>query len=66
MIPPNTSLLKYDNPVLVSRNTEKRTPKVCLINCSFVTVIVYVGCKDNFFIYFLYSFLVQLFVSNYL
>ena len=28
MIPPNASLLKYDNPVLVSRNTEKKTPKV--------------------------------------
>uniref|UniRef100_H2YD39 Axonemal dynein light intermediate polypeptide 1 n=1 Tax=Ciona savignyi TaxID=51511 RepID=H2YD39_CIOSA len=27
MIPPNSSLLKYDNPVLVSRNTEKKTPK---------------------------------------
>ena len=28
MIPPNSSLVKYDNPVLVSRNTEKKTPKV--------------------------------------
>jgi len=27
MIPPNSSLVKYDNPVLVSRNTEKKTPK---------------------------------------
>lgn len=28
MIPPSDSLLKYDTPVLVSRNTEKRSPKV--------------------------------------
>lgn len=28
MIPPNASLVKYDNPVLVSRNTEKKTPRV--------------------------------------
>lgn len=28
MIPPADSLLKYDTPVLVSRNTEKRSPKV--------------------------------------
>lgn len=28
MIPPTDSLLKYDTPVLVSRNTEKRSPKV--------------------------------------
>ncbi|XP_027475655.1 axonemal dynein light intermediate polypeptide 1 isoform X1 [Zalophus californianus] len=27
MIPPADSLLKYDTPVLVSRNTEKRSPK---------------------------------------
>ncbi|XP_041707573.1 axonemal dynein light intermediate polypeptide 1 isoform X2 [Coregonus clupeaformis] len=27
MIPPADSLLKYDNPVLVSRNTEKKSPK---------------------------------------
>ncbi|KAI8505805.1 PREDICTED: 33 kDa inner dynein arm light chain, axonemal [Branchiostoma belcheri] len=27
MIPPNASLVKYDNPVLVSRNTEKKTPR---------------------------------------
>ncbi|KAJ8020258.1 33 kDa inner dynein arm light chain, axonemal [Holothuria leucospilota] len=27
MIPPNSSLVKYDNPVLVSRNTEKKTPR---------------------------------------
>ena len=30
MIPPNASLVKYDNPVLVSRNTDKKTPRVCL------------------------------------
>lgn len=29
MIPPNASLVKYDNPVLVSRNTDKKTPRVC-------------------------------------
>lgn len=28
MIPPADSLLKYDTPVLVSRNKEKRSPKV--------------------------------------
>ena len=28
MIPPNTSLLKYDNPVLVTRNAEKKSAKV--------------------------------------
>jgi dynein light intermediate chain len=27
MIPPNSSLVKYDNPVLVSRNTDKKTPR---------------------------------------
>lgn len=27
MIPPNSSLVKYDNPVLVSRNTDKKSPK---------------------------------------
>ncbi|KAG9334225.1 hypothetical protein AGOR_G00120070 [Albula goreensis] len=27
MIPPTDSLLKYDNPVLVTRNTEKKSPK---------------------------------------
>ncbi|PAA69365.1 hypothetical protein BOX15_Mlig022240g2 [Macrostomum lignano] len=27
IIPPNQSLVKYDNPVLVSRNTDKKTPK---------------------------------------
>ncbi|CAC5387183.1 33 kDa inner dynein arm light chain, axonemal-like [Mytilus californianus] len=27
MIPPNASLVKYDNPVLVSRNTDKKTPR---------------------------------------
>ena len=32
MIPPNSSLVKYDNPVLVSRNTEKKTPKVSCIS----------------------------------
>lgn len=28
MIPPADSLLRYETPVLVSRNTEKRSPKV--------------------------------------
>ncbi|XP_066933716.1 33 kDa inner dynein arm light chain, axonemal-like [Clytia hemisphaerica] len=27
MIPPTASLVKYDNPVLVSRNTEKKSPR---------------------------------------
>lgn len=27
MIPPNASLVKYDNPVLVTKNTEKKTPR---------------------------------------
>jgi len=27
LIPPTSSLLKYDNPVLVTRNNDKRTPK---------------------------------------
>lgn len=27
MIPPSASLVKYDNPVLVSRNTEKKSPR---------------------------------------
>lgn len=27
-IPPTSSLVRYDNPVLVTRNTDKRTPKV--------------------------------------
>jgi len=27
MIPPNASLVHYDNPVLVSRNTDKKTPR---------------------------------------
>lgn len=26
--PPNTSLVKYDNAVLVSKNTDKKTPRV--------------------------------------
>jgi len=34
MIPPNSSLLKYDNPVLVSRNTEKKTPKARALKVS--------------------------------
>lgn len=28
MITPPDSLLKYDNPVLVSKNTERKSPKV--------------------------------------
>jgi len=28
MIPPNASLVKYDNPVLVSKNADKKTQKV--------------------------------------
>ena len=28
MIPPTSSLVKYENPVLVTRNTDKRNAKV--------------------------------------
>ena len=28
MIPPSASLLKYDNPLLVSKNADAKTPKV--------------------------------------
>jgi len=28
IIPPTVSLVRYDNAVLVTRNTDKRTPKV--------------------------------------
>ena len=28
MIPPNASLVKYDNPALVSKNTDKKSPRV--------------------------------------
>ena len=31
MIPPNASLVKYDNPALVSRNTDKKSPRVSVI-----------------------------------
>jgi hypothetical protein len=31
MIPPNASLVKYDNPALVSRNTDKKSPRVSFI-----------------------------------
>lgn len=34
MIPPTESLLKYDNPQLVSKNTEKKFPKVTLTSAS--------------------------------
>lgn len=34
MIPPAESLLKYDNPELVSKNTEKKSPKVTLTSGS--------------------------------
>ncbi|XP_008999162.1 axonemal dynein light intermediate polypeptide 1 isoform X1 [Callithrix jacchus] len=34
MIPPADSLLKYDTPVLVSRNTEKRSPKAQALKVS--------------------------------
>ena len=31
MIPPNTSLVKYENPVLISKTTDKKaSAKVCL------------------------------------
>ena len=35
MIPPTASLVKYDNPVLVSRNTEKKSPRVRLGSYAF-------------------------------
>merc|ERR1711963_936006 len=34
MIPPNASLVKYDNPVLVSRNTDKKTPRAKALKAS--------------------------------
>jgi len=34
MIPPNTSLLKYDNPVLVTRNSEKKSAKARALKTS--------------------------------
>lgn len=34
MIPPNASLVKYDNPVLVSRNMDKKTPKARALKAS--------------------------------
>jgi len=34
MIPPNTTLLKYDNPLLVTKNADKKTPAVRTINSS--------------------------------
>jgi len=30
MNPPNASLVKYDNAVLVSKNTDKKTPRVSM------------------------------------
>ena len=37
MIPPNASLVKYDNPALVSRNTDKKSPRVSLIFVNFLS-----------------------------
>jgi len=34
MIPPNVSLVKYDNPVLVSRNTDKKSPRARALKVS--------------------------------
>lgn len=31
MNPPNASLVKYDNAVLVSKNTDKKTPRVSIL-----------------------------------
>ena len=31
IIPPTSSLVRYDNPALVTRNTDKRTPKVNIL-----------------------------------
>ena len=58
MIPPNASLVKYDNPVLVSRNTDKKTPRVSLKLLSSCMEIVY-----NFTFYLISVFL--LFYFNY-
>ena len=41
MIPPNASLVKYDNPELVSRNTDKKTPRVSLQKKLAFTYILY-------------------------
>jgi dynein light intermediate chain len=38
MIPPNSSLVKYDNPVLVSKNTDKKTPKAKQLKTTSVAV----------------------------
>jgi dynein light intermediate chain len=43
MIPPNASLVKYDNPVLVSRNTDKKTPRVCKVTTS---ELIFVGLNE--------------------
>ena len=34
MIPPNSSLVRYDNPVLLSRNTDKKSPNSKQLNAS--------------------------------
>ncbi|ELT97186.1 hypothetical protein CAPTEDRAFT_153927 [Capitella teleta] len=34
MIPPNSSLVKYENPVLVSKNTDKKTPRARALKVS--------------------------------
>ncbi|XP_028675640.1 axonemal dynein light intermediate polypeptide 1 [Erpetoichthys calabaricus] len=40
MIPPAESLLKYDNPVLVTRNTEKKSPKARSLKVSPQQVVI--------------------------
>jgi len=43
MIPPNTSLVRFDNPVLVTKNTEKKTPKVNFVGYLNFRVIADIG-----------------------
>lgn len=49
MIPPIASLVKYDNPVLVSRNTDKKTPRVSklLITYWFYIEIIIIQCPNH-------------------
>ena len=49
MIPPTASLVKYDNPVLVSRNTEKKSPRVSLTRYCVLIAYTYVLFLRLFF-----------------
>ena len=44
MIPPTASLVKYDNPVLVSRNTEKKSPRVRLAYYRYWVAMLFIFC----------------------